>query len=428
MGSLTAILGAIALAGLPLFLVISAIAIYGFLTESLSISLYFAELVRLAETPTLVAIPLFTLAGYILAESNAANRLVRIARALLGWLPGGLAVVALAGMALFTAFSGASGVTIVAMGGLLFPALLKGRYEERFSLGLLTVSGSVGLLFPPSLPLIIYGLVANTPVDAMFKAGIIPGILMVVCLSLYSMYKGRNLYPRNEKSDKDKVIDEPLKPILKKAIWEIPLPIIILGGIYGGFFTATEAAIVTVVYLIIVECFIIRDIHPTRELPKVIVNSTVLIGGILLIMGSALALTNYLVYIDVHAGLLGWVKSVAHSKFQFLLMLNLFLLLIGCMMDIFSALVVVVPIILPVAISYGIDPVHLGIIFLTNLEIGYNTPPIGLNLFIASFRFERPIIELYRATLPFLIIQLIVLQIITYIPALSLFSVQVFAK
>ncbi len=412
----------IAMIGLPLFIVLSMLALAGFLSEDLNLSIYFAELIRLAENPTLVAIPLFTVAGYILAKSKASDRLVRFAQALIGWLPGGLAVVALSTMALFTAFSGASGITIVAMGGLLLPALLKSGFRENFSLGLLTVSGSVGLLFPPSLPLIIYAVIAETPVDKMFIAGIVPGILMVSGLSLYSIKHGFKLQTEKLKHR------EPVLPAIREAIWELPLPVVVIGGIYSGFFTATEAAIATVFYLIIVECFIIRDIHPLRDLPGILRESSILIGGILLILGSALALTNYLVFVDVPSTMVDWIKSFVTTRIGFLLMLNIFLLIIGCLMDVFSALVVVVPLILPVALEFGIDPVHLGIIFLANLDIGYSTPPVGLNLFISSFRFKRPVLQVYRSTIPFLAIQIIILILITYIPVLTLYPLGLMGK
>lgn len=415
-------LALIAISGLPLFLVLSALALIGFSSADLDLSLYFAELLRLTRNPTLVAIPLFTLAGYLLAESRAPERLVRLARALVGWLPGGLAVVALMVMALFTAFTGASGVTIVAMGGLLLPALLKGGYREKFSLGLLTASGSVGLLFPPSLPLILYGVVAETSIDKLFIGGVVPGLVMVLGLSLYCVRHGLSI------KSAEGVGREPLLPALKEAGWEVALPVVVVGGIYGGLFTATEAAVVTVAYLTIVECFIIGDIHPIRDLPRVLKDSSVLIGGILLILGAALALTNYLVYADVPTVLLGWIRSAVTSPIAFLILLNLFLLMVGCLMDVFSALVVVVPLILPLALDFGIDPVHLGIIFLANLEIGYSTPPVGLNLFIASFRFNRPILKLYHATLPFLAIRLAILALVTYIPALTLYPVELFAS
>ena len=421
MSFLLTILLFLALAGLPLFLVLSGLALVGFTSADLNLTIYFAELLRLANTPTLVAIPLFTLAGYILAESKAPERLVRLARALFGNLPGGLALVALLVMALFTAFTGASGITIVAMGGLLLPALLKSGYPKKFSLGLLTASGSIGLLFPPSLPLILYGVVSETPIDSLFIAGILPGLLLVSGMAAFGIFKGLKMDRKAEDA-----VREPLLPAIKSAIWEIPLPFIVVGGIYGGFFTVSEAAVVTAVYLIIIECFIIRDIHPFKQLPRILMESSVLIGGILVILAAALALTNYLIYADVPMVLLGWIKAAVKSRFAFLLLLNLFLLMVGFLMDVFSALVVVVPLILPLALDYGVDPIHLGIIFLANLEIGYCTPPVGLNLFIASFRFQQPIMSLYRAALPFLAIQLVILALITYIPALSLLPLQLF--
>ncbi len=425
MSTLSFILAALlflALAGLPLFLVLSGLAMAGFASADLNSALYFAELLRLANNPTLVAIPLFTFAGYLLAESRASERLVRLARALMGDLPGGLAVVALLVMALFTAFTGASGITIVAMGGLLLPALLKGGYTEKFSLGLLTASGSIGLLFPPSLPLILYGVVSETPIDQLFIAGVVPGMLLVTGMAVFSIRKGIGV--RNG-SSAEKVR---LLPAVKSAAWEIPLPIIVVGGIYAGFFTVTEAAVVTAAYLTVVECFIKRDIHPVRDLPRVLTESSVLIGGILLILGAALALTNFLVYADVPTTLLGWIRVIVKSRLAFLLLLNLFLLLVGFLMDVFSALVVVVPLILPLALDYGVHPIHLGVIFLANLEIGYCTPPVGLNLFISSFRFKQPILKLYRAALPFLVIQLLILGLITYIPQLSLLPVKLFSN
>lgn len=411
-----------AIAGLPIFLVLSVLALNGFISNDLISTLYFAEVIRLAENPTLVAIPLFTFAGYLLAESNASSRMVSLANRLLGWLPGGLAIVALSSMAMFTAFSGASGVTIIALGGLMMPALLKKGHDEKFSLGLLTVSGSVGLLFPPSLPLIIYAVIAETPVTQMFIGGVLPGILMVCAISIYCVRKGYSI--SNLKVEERNVTWHSFSQVL----WEAPLPIVIIVGIFSGLITVVDAAIVTVVYLIVIECFIIKDISFTKDLPRILRESSVLIGGILLIIGSALALTNYIVFADIPSIALGWIQSIATSPIGFLLILNIFLLIIGFLMDVFSALMVVVPIILPIALEYGIHPVHLGIIFLTNLEIGYNTPPVGLNLFISSFRFNKPVLKVYRSTLPFLAIQLIVLLIITYFPLFTLYPLNLFAK
>ncbi len=428
-----AVLALLALIGLPLFIILSLASILGYSSLDIFLSNFFADFIRLAENPILVAIPLFTFAGYILAESDASKRLVRLAQSMLFWLPGGLAIVVLVVMAIFTAFSGASGVTIIAMGGMMMPALLRGKFKERFSLGLITVSGSVGLLFPPSLPLIIYGVIAhglkspsgaiaNTPVNEMFIGGFLPGLLMIAAISTYIVFRGvKNVAVKST----GKI---PVLSAFKETAWELPLPFIIIGGIYGGFITAAEAAIVTAAYLVIVECFIIRDIHIFKDLPNIMIESSILTGGILLILGSALALTNFFVLIDLPLILLNWIQSIVASPLGFLLMLNVFLLIVGCLMDIFSALVVVVPLIVPVALEYGIDPVHLGVIFLTNLEIGYNTPPVGLNLFISSFRFKKPVLDLYRAALPFLAIQIIVLILVTYIPALTLYPVNLFSK
>ncbi len=411
----------LAFAGLPLFLILSLLGISGYISEGLDPAIYFSELMRLASNHTLTAIPLFTVAGYLLAESKASERIIRLTQSGFGKIPGGLAVLTLVTMAIFTAFTGASGITIVALGGLLFPTLLKSGYKERFSLGLLTSSGSIGLLFPPSLPIIIYGVVAEVSINKMFIGGLVPGILLVSGVSLYAVLMNRT-------HEKVKISYEPFLPALRDAAWELALPIVVIGGIYGGVFTATEAAAVSAGYLLIVECFIIRDIHPIRDLPRVLSESAIMIGAILLILGSALALINYLIYAEIPMIILEWVKSVISSRVMFLISVNIFLLIVGCLMDIFSALMVIVPLVLPMAIAYDVHPIHFGIIFLVNLEIGYSTPPVGLNLFIASHRFRQPILKLYRATLPFLIIQLIILLIITYVPELVLYPIELFSK
>lgn len=411
----------LALAGAPLFAIIASSAMLGFASEDTDLSVIGIEIYRLAETPVLLAIPLFTFAGYLLGESNAPARLVRLTNALLGWLSGGLAIVSLAACALFTAFTGASGVTIVALGALLYPALKEARYPERFSLGLVTTSGSLGLLFAPALPLILYGVVAQqmnlsepVKIDDLFLAGLIPGLLMVALLSVYSMWKARGLARTSEGFS----MREAWSAICE-AGWEIPLPLLVLGGIYGGFFALSEAAAVTAIYVLIVEVAIRREI-PLRKLPSVMRESMVLVGAILIILGVSMASTNYLIFSDVPVQLFELVREHVDSRWTFLILLNIFLLGLGMMLDIFSALVIVVPIILPIAIGYGIDPVHLGIIFLANMQIGYITPPVGMNLFIASYRFERPVLEVYRATIPFFIILLLTVLVITYWPALSL--------
>lgn len=418
-----AVLIVCALAGAPLFVVFGGVALTLFHAEGIDVSAVMIELYRMASAPTLIAIPLFTFAGYLLAETKCPQRMVRLYRSIFGWMPGGLAIVALIACAFFTAFTGASGVTIIALGGLLYPILIKERYGERFSLGLLTTSGSLGLLFPPSLPLILFAIVAKVNIDALFMAGIIPGILLVVILSFFSIREGiRAKIPR------DPISLTNFLHALYKAAWIVPLPVIIVAGIYGGFFTASEAAAVTVVYVLFIELVIYRDLKSYKQLWNIASDSMMLVGGILLILGCALGFTNYLIDKQVPMHLIQFVQQHVHSKWTFLILLNVLLLIVGCMMDVFSAIIVVVPLILPIAKAFGVDPVHLGIIFLTNLEIGYSTPPVGLNLFIASYRFKKPIVTLARSAIPFLLLLLVALMVITYVPDLSLWLVKVFVK
>ncbi len=416
----------LALAGAPLFAVIAASAMLGFSSEDVDLSVMGIEIYRLAEMPVLLAIPLFTFAGYLLGESDAPKRLVRLTNALLGWLSGGLAIVSLAACALFTAFTGASGVTIVALGALLYPALRQANYSEKFSLGLVTTSGSLGLLFAPALPLILYGVVAQqmdldepVRIDDLFAAGLVPGLLMVVALSIYSMWATRG----GVEEERQAFTWGEAWGAIKDAGWEIPLPLVVLGGIYGGFFALSEAAAVTALYVLVVEVGIRREIKLTA-LPAVMRESMVLVGAIVVILGVSLASTNYMIDTEVPTRLFDVIRAHIDSKLTFLMLLNIFLLALGMMLDIFSALVIVVPIILPIAIGYGIHPVHLGIIFLANMQIGYITPPVGMNLFIASYRFEKPVLEVYKATVPFFVILLVSVLIITYWPALSLFLIQ----
>jgi tripartite ATP-independent transporter DctM subunit len=412
---------ALALLGAPLFAVIAASALWGFYHAGIDPAVVAIEFYRIAEMPVLLAIPLFTFAGYLLSECHAPSRLVRLTRALLGWLPGGLAVVALAVCALFTAFTGASGVTIIALGALLYPALREDGYDESFSLGLVTTSGSLGLLFAPSLPLILYGIVAQqssegaaVSIDQLFRAGLLPGALMVLLLAGYSLWCNRgHRVPLSGLSWRE------VGAALWAAKWELPLPVVVLGGIYGGFFAVSEAAAVTALYVLVIEVGVLREI-PLRRLPAIMRQSMVLVGGILMILGLSLASTNYLIDAGVPGRLFDLVRAHVTSPWTFLILLNLFLLVLGAILDIFSALVLVVPLILPVASGFGIDPVHLGIVFLANMQLGYLTPPVGLNLFIASYRFEQPVTRIYRATIPFFLILLVCVAIITYWPQLSL--------
>ncbi len=515
----------LALAGLPLFLVLGALALLGYVSSGQNLELFYAANIRpVATNPIFLAIPLFTLAGYLMAESGTPNRIVRLSRAAVGWMPGGLAIVALVACAVFTAFTGASGVTIVALGGLLMPALLKDGYPERFTLGLLTTGGSRGLLFPPSLPLIVYAMIAGlamegasqwreeapspatearspaerpargevekalddemdrlldddgdqpnaedaedlgvdieaevaamrsaagagspalsgdegavpgpaagtgavpgrtaptqVSVDRLFVAGALPGAFALLLVALYSVFVGvRHRVPRAPFAWPE------LGRALWASAWEVPIPLIIVVGIYGGFFTAMDAAAIVAAYVFIVEVLIYRDIPP-GQLPRIFRESMVLVGGILLILMSALALTNYFIDREVPQRLFALIRDSITSPFMFLLILNVFLLIVGCLMDIFSAILVVVPIITPIALHYGIDPVHLGIVFLTNLEMGFSTPPVGVNLFVGSLAFRRPVVVLYRAALPYLALSLVALLAITYWPDLSLFLVR----
>ncbi len=410
---------ALALLGAPLFAIIAAAAMLAFYRADIDLAIMGIEFFRVAEMPMLLAIPLFTFAGYLLSESGAPTRLVRLSNAILGWMPGGLAVVALFACAFFTAFTGASGVTIIAMGALLLPALMQARYRENFSLGLVTTSGSLGILFAPSLPLILYAVIVQQmgigdpfTVDDLFLAGALPGLLMVVMLAAWSLWT-------NRRQDLQAFSWRETRGALWATRWELPLPLIVLGGIYSGYFAISEAAAVTALYVLIVEVIIHREIT-LRRLPIIMRDSMVLVGGIIVILGVSLASTNYMIDADIPARLFETIQDYVSSPLTFLILLNLFLLLLGTMLDIFSALVLVIPLLLPVALGYGIDPVHLGIIFLANMQLGYFTPPVGLNLFIASYRFGKPILTLYRATLPFFFILLAAVLIITYWPALSL--------
>ena len=408
----------LAFLGTPLYAIIGLAALLAFHSAELDPAAIFIELYRVTSNPTLVAIPLFTFAGFILANGKTPDRLTRLSQAFLGGLTGGVPLVVLAACAFFTAFTGASGVTIIALGGLLYPLMIKEMYSKKFSLGLMTSSGSLGLLFPPSIPLILYGLVAQVNVDQLFLAGIIPGLLMISIIGLYSVYRSRSLGIKNRKFHWAFAMSA-----LREAIWEIPLPFIILFGIYGGIITVSEAAAVTVVYVIVVESLIYKDLHPIQDLPRIMRESMVLVGAILIILGTAMGFTNYLIDEQIPMQLLDFMKQYINDPLTFLIALNVFLLIVGCMMDIFSAIIVVVPLIIPIAQSFDVNMVHLGIIFLTNLEIGYSTPPVGINLFIAASRFNEPIVKLYSAALPFLGLRIIGLLAITYFPALSLFLV-----
>jgi tripartite ATP-independent transporter DctM subunit len=404
----------LALLGAPLFAVIAASAMLGYWRDGYDLAAIAVDILGLAEIPFLSAIPLFTFAGYLLSESGAPQRLVRLTNAAIGWIPGGLALVALAACAVFTAFTGASGITIIALGAILYPALRHDGYPENFNLGLVTTSGSLGLLFAPSLPLILYGVIAEVPIDTLFRAGALPGILMVVLLAGWSLWVSRG-----NRTAAHAFSFAKLGAAVRESAWELPLPFVVLGGIYSGFFAVSEAAAVTALYVLVVEVLVLREIG-FGKLVRIMRESMLLVGAILIILAVSLASTNYMINAQVPQRLLEVVAALVSSPTTFLVLLLVFLLILGAILDIFSAIVLVVPLILPIAAQYAVDPIHLGIVFLAAMQLGYLTPPVGLNLFIASYRFDRPILEVCRATLPFLLILLASVIVITFWPPLSL--------
>lgn len=418
----------LALLGAPLFAIILGAAAIGFFSTDTPLAVLHITIYQLSDSVVLMALPLFTFAGFLLSESKTADRMMRLSQAAFGWLPGGMALVALVACAFFTALTGGSGVTIVALGALLLPALAKAGYQERFNLGLVTSSGSLGLLLVPSVPLLVYGIIAqqmsqqldmpSVEIVHLYLAGLVPALLMVVALYLWCLWA-----MRSHPVPKQKFSWRELRTALWQARWEVPLPFVVLGGIFSGVLVISEAAAVTALYVLIAEVFLYRDI-PLRKLPGIMRESMVMVGGILLILGVALAFSDYLVFAGVPETLFAFIQLHVESKLAFLLLLNLVLLVLGAILDIFAALVIMVPLILPVALGYGIDPVHLGIIFVANMQIGYITPPVGMNLFIASYRFRKPITELFSATIPFMLVLLAVLALITYVPQLSLFLVR----
>lgn len=405
----------IAALGVPLFVVLGAGSLVATYAADLDPAVLLIEMLRLSSSPNLIAIPLFTLAGVALARGGAAQRLVQLFNTGFGWMPGGLAIVALLSCAFFTAFSGASGVTILALGGLLYPMLVGENYSKRFSLGLLTSSGSLGLLFPPSLAVLLYGIVAGVSIEQLFTAGLVPGAILLAMLALYAMVTSHRIgIPRHPFSFAAFIT------AARAGFWDILLPVGIIGGLLGGYVTVTEAASVAAAYALLLEGVIHRRLNSRTLYYEVFRETCVLVGSLLIILGIAMGLTNLMIDAQIPMKILSIVEQDVQSQLQFLLLLNIFLLVIGCVMDIFSATMVVVPLILPLAYRFGIDPVHLGIIFLANLEIGYLTPPIGINLFLASQRFREPMLSLFRAALPFFLIMLAWLMLVTYLPQLSL--------
>lgn len=409
------VLVAAAAAGMPLFAVIGGSALLLFWGQGSPVAAVPAETHRMVTFPGLPAVPLFTLAGYILAAGGASGRLLKVFSALFGWLPGGTAIVTTVLFAFFTSFTGASGVTILALGGLLLPVLLADNYPEGFAIGLLTVSGSIGLLFPPSLPVILYGVQSNQSIADLFRAGFLPGLLLLGLVSAWGVRQARRGGGRPVPFEARRAA-----AALWEAKWELLLPVLVLAGLFGGFMTPVESAAMTAFYAAIVQCFVHGDVAPVRQLPRVMADCGSLVGGFLIILCMALGLTNFLIDAEVPARILDAMQGSIRSPLVFLLILNVFLLVVGALMDIYSALFVVVPLILPLGAAYGIDPAHLGMIFLANMELGYLTPPMGENLFLSSYRFNRPVFKVFRDTWPFYVILAVGVLLVTYVPKLSL--------
>ncbi len=417
-----AILAAV-LVGAPVFIGMAGGALLLFFSQGTPVSAVPAEIYRLIDSPTLPAIPLLTACGYVLAESQAAHRLVRFFRALSGWMRGGTAVLVALVCAMFTTFTGGSGITIIALGGLVYPILREEGYSEAFSLGLVTAAGSLGLLFPPSLPVILYSVVANVPADQLYLAGVVPGFVRVVLVAGFGVWVGR----RARATSKPFSLRE-VAASAWAAKWELLLPVFVVGLFVSGLASLVEASAAGAAFAIVVQCAVTRDIHPVRDLPRVLLKGSVLMGGVLILLASAMGLTSYLVDVQLPATLLAFVQAHVHSQLVFLLVLNVLLLVLGSVLEIYSAIVILAPLVVPLGVAFGVHPVHLGVIFLANLELGFLFPPVGLNLFLSSSRFGKPITFLYRAVVPFLIISAAGVLLITYAPVLSLGVLKLFGR
>jgi tripartite ATP-independent transporter DctM subunit len=409
-----------AILGAPIFTVLGGAALILFWGQETPIATLALNHYQMVVNPSLAAIPLFTLAGYFLAEGGASRRLIRVFRALVGGVRGGPAILTALVCAFFTSFTGASGVTILALGGLLMPVLLSARYTERNAIGLLTGAGSLGLLFPPALPLILYAVVATTvgstvSMKQMFLGGIVPGMLLVSLTAVWGVMQA----PRRARPAAGSFDPRELGRAVGDAKWELGLPLVALVALFGGFATPVEAAAITALYAFVIETLVYRDLDLRRKVPETMAECGLLVGGVLLILGVAMGFTNYLVDARIPDRAVEWAQGSIESQWVFLLTLNAFLLVVGCLMDVFSAIVVVVPLIVPVAAAFGIDPIHLGIIFLANLELGYLTPPVGMNLFLSAYRFDKPVPVVMRSVLPMFVVLLLGVLLITYLPMLT---------
>jgi len=400
-----------AFSGTPIFILLGGAALILFFATQVPVAAIPVETYRIVVSPSIPAIPLFTLTGFILAESKTSDRLVNLFKALFGWIPGGLILSTTLVCTFFSTFTGASGVTILALGALLLPVLINNGYSEKFSIGIITSTGSIGLLFPPSLAVILYGVIAHVPIPDLFKAGIIPGVLMVAVIALYG-----TLQEKYDNIERQRFNLNEIKTAIVAAKFEIILPIIIIVSMFGGYTTLIETAALAAAYVFIIETFVYRDIHLFKDMPGILVKCLVMLGGIFVIFGVAMGLTNFLVDAMIPMKAAEWVQNNIESKYIFLIALNIFLIIVGSLMDIFSAIVIVVPLIIPIAELYSIHPLHLGMIFLLNLELGFLTPPVGMNLFLASYRLDKPLITVYKSALPFLLLLLGVVLLVTYIP------------
>ena len=416
-----AVMFAAALLGLPIFAVFGGFALLLFWSASTPVASVPLEMYRLVASPLLPSIPLFTLAGYFMVQGGATKRLLRVFTALFSWMPGGLALVTVLICAMFT-WAG-SGLTILSIGGLLVPVLVRTRYPEKFSIGLVTSSGSLGLLFPTSVPTILYCVYSKTPIDQLFIGGLLPLLLMVSLVAAMGIYKGLKCG-----AVRDAFHAREAAAALWEAKWELLIPAMMITGIFGGFGTLTEAAAITAFSALVVEAFVYRDLHLIRDYDQVFIECATIVGGVLLIMGVALGFTNYLVNAEIPARIIEWVQANVHSKFLFLFVLNIALLVVGALMDVFAAILVVVPLLQPLGALYGIHPVQMGIIFIANLELGYLHPPVGINLFLAAYRFKKPMTYLMWATLPFLGILFVSVLLITYLPWLTEAPLRWFGK
>ncbi|HND13231.1 MAG TPA: TRAP transporter large permease subunit, partial [Pseudomonadota bacterium] len=410
------------LLGLPVFVVMAGLAMTLFFLAGTPIASLPNETLRLVANPQLPAIPLLTIAGYVLASGRSSHRLVRAYKSVLGWIPGGMAIMVVIVCAVFTTFTGASGVTILALGGLVYPMLVRDGYPKGFSLGMVTAAGSLGLLFPPSLPVILYSVAASAPgsvapvsVDQLFIAGFLPGLCLVVLVSLYGMQQG---YKANV--PRQPLVWKEAREAVWAAKWDIVVPVVVMGSFLSGIATIVESAAIGAAYALIIELLVFRNVHPIKDLPSAFLHAASLVGAVVVLLGVALGLTNYLVEAEVPTKLVEWVQAHIHSRWVFLLILNVGLLVLGSVLEIYSAIVVLVPLVAPLGVAFNVNPVHLGVIFLANLELGFLCPPMGLNLFLSATRFQKPLPHLYRQALPFLFIMTIGVLFITYVESASL--------